>query len=158
MPVTSNDILEVVGGDQAFRDLVDATAQAAGRAEAAARYAGGLVAFGGGTPINPISNWRASFNPIHTITPGVIENYCQQLIGRLEQLTTQAQQRERGLVGLIAAFLRFPDDVREAIGEGATRRAKRSAFAVAVAAQVVGALIVAAVITLIGVAVHHAIH
>jgi hypothetical protein len=144
MPVGPNDILELVDASPEFQSLVDRTAQASGRAESAASLAGGLIQIGAGGPaVNPISNWRSSFNPIHSITRGVIEGYCNQLVGRLDQMAVDARLRERGLVGLVAGYLRIPSDVRDAMGPTASRAVQRGAFAAGVIVNVAAGLILA---------------
>jgi hypothetical protein len=130
--------------------LLDTTSAAAGRAERASQELGiGVLIFN--QQVNPIADWRNSLRPMHPVTPDLVQSHCLQLIGSANHLRETARLREAGLTGLLARFLRFPYEVREAAGVNLrSERAQRGAFVIAVAAQVVAALAVAAILAGLG--------
>lgn len=134
-------------------ELVDAAALAAGRATPIANELQLISIFD--QVVNPIADWRNSLRRNHPLTPALIDSYCTQLIGRLEQQAETARMRETGLVGLFARFVRIPYDVREAAGIDLSANAQRGAFLVGVAIQVVSGLLVAGVLAAIAVLIAH---
>ena len=127
--------------------LLDQTAEAAGRAHAAVTASGyHMQQFG--QVFNPIVDWQRSFLGAG-VSPDTVASYTRQLMGMYERRAADARDKEKGLVGLLATFVRFPTDVREAAGLS-SKAGQASAFLVGVAAQVLAALIVTGVLATIG--------
>ncbi|MBN0042265.1 hypothetical protein JN535_19115 [Cellulosimicrobium cellulans] len=97
--------------------------------------------------VNPVANWEMSLRRPEDLTPDMILNSLEGALGSAHQEALEAEQRERGLTGLIAAFLRWPANLREAVGSG--NRAQRTA---AGAIGIVGQIIVATLATALGTA------
>lgn len=68
------------------------------------------------TDVNPALVWSTLLDEYPMITPDVLVTVGSQAIGVLESLRDEAAERERGLAGLFARFVRFPVRVREAAG------------------------------------------
>jgi len=98
-----------------------------------------------GLQFNPIANWPRALEG--GLRPGDVLAFCDTAIGRFDQQAAEARERERGLVGRLARFWRFPTDVREAAGLE-SRGGRRVAFWGSVAARVAAALVVAALLGL----------
>ena len=82
-------------------------------------------------------------------------DYCAQVIGHLTAMKDQAEAREKSFAGRVARFVRFPFDVREAAGLPDKRAVNAAAVGVGVFIQgvvvtVVGGVILAAIILLLG--------
>ena len=78
--------------------------------------------------IDPISNWDMSLRDPDFSAEAVVAA-VEQTIGLAERRAAEAEQREKGIVGLIAAFLRWPSTLREAVGPGhAAQRRAAGAF------------------------------
>ena len=60
----------------------------------------------------------------------------ESAIGLAETRAAEAEEREKGLVGLVAAFLRWPTTLREAVGPDHAAQ-RRAAGALGVLAQLV---------------------
>jgi hypothetical protein len=133
--------------------LVNEVARLGGAAQAASSDSG-IVTVLNGAPMDPLFNWRSAFIPNHPNTVRLVEDHCQQLIGRYRQSARDARVRESGITGMVARFVRFPSDVREAAGLE-TKAGQTSAFVVGVVAQVIAALVAAGLLTLIGTVVAH---
>lgn len=113
----------------------------------AAGAAGGAYSRHGGTmtlrksayimrDIDPLANWDMSLHDPANLTPETIIASVDSAIARADQLAKEAAERERGLTGLIAAFLRWPSNLREAVGpEQSVQRA--AAGVIGVVGQVV---------------------
>ena len=99
-----------------------------------------------GMQFNPIRNWSGS------LSSRTIHSFCDSAFGSLMTRADEAAERERGLVGLLARFLRFPVDVREAAGFE-SEAGRTFALWAAVAAQVLAIVIGAGVLALIGLAI-----
>ncbi|HEY6318533.1 MAG TPA: hypothetical protein VI462_11675 [Acidimicrobiia bacterium] len=102
----------------------------------------------GGQPINPIRNFAN-----RAVSPIDVQIYCDAAIGSLETLAEEAAGRERGVVGLLARFLRFPVEVREAAELGSPA-GQRIAFWAAVTAEVLAIVIATGVLAAVGLAIH----
>jgi hypothetical protein len=96
-------------------------------AEAGARAAAGFDAAGVGVqwkrpgtfqtvPVNPGLVWSTLTDSLPMVTPELMQIVGAQAIGRLDSLAVEAAERERGLAGFLARFIRFPQRVREAAG------------------------------------------
>jgi len=127
--------------------LIEATSGAAGGAHTAVHRAGIFQSFGG-SPFDPVGDWRNSFVPGHPNAAPLVINHCEQIIGHYRQLSRDARARERGIVGIVARFVRFPSSVRDAAGL-TSKAGQRGAFAVGVAVQVVGTLISVGLLALV---------
>jgi hypothetical protein len=66
--------------------------------------------------VDPVTNWQMSLRDPEQLAPEMVIASVEAAIGRAEQAAADAAQRERGITGLIAAFLRWPSDLREAVG------------------------------------------
>lgn len=95
--------------------------------------------------VNPVVNWEMSLRSPEDLSPEMVLSSVEGAIGRAHQEAVEAEQRERGLTGLVAAFLRWPSNLREAVGPG--NRAQRTA---AGAIGIVGQIIVATLATALG--------
>ncbi|MDQ6933896.1 MAG: hypothetical protein M3130_01100 [Actinomycetota bacterium] len=65
--------------------------------------------------VNPVANWESSKDP-QQLEPTTVVSTVESAIARARQSAEEAAERERGLTGLIAAFLRWPSTLREAVG------------------------------------------
>lgn len=110
-------------------ELYSAVATAAGAAGPVYGRYGGTVTLRNAAYImnnvNMLVNWELSIRdpeqlPIHMLISSV-----ESAVARARQLADEAAERERGITGLIAAFLRWPSTLREAVGpeHGAQRTA-----------------------------------
>lgn len=121
-----------------------AVAAAAGAAADAYRPYGGTFTLRNAAyvmrDVDPVANWEFSFRDPKQLGPETVLSAVEAAEARARQDAADAAQRERGLTGVIAAFLRWPSDLREAVGPG--HRAQRTAAGlVGVVGQViVGAL------------------
>lgn len=68
------------------------------------------------TTVNPALAWSTLLDTYAIVTPDVVSTVANQAIGRFESLADRAAEREKGLAGFLARFLRFPSSVREAAG------------------------------------------
>lgn len=126
-----------------FQRKRSAVAIAAGAAVSAhARYGGTSTFHSGGmvSSVDPMVNWELSFRDPKQMQPQHLVSLVESAEARARQAAAEAAQRERGLTGLIAAFLRWPANLREAVGTG-HRAQRRAASVIGVFGQViVGAL------------------
>lgn len=130
--------------DRAWQEKRSAVAAAAGAAADAYRRYGGIFTLRNAAyvmnNIDPVTNWEMSLRDPEQLPPPTVVASVESAIARAEQEAEDAARRERGLTGLIAAFLRWPSDLREAVGPG--HPAQRAAAA---AVGVLGQVAVAAV-------------
>lgn len=68
--------------------------------------------------VDPVTNWEMSLRDPEQLSPQTIIGSVEAAIARARQEAADAVERERGLTGLIAAFLRWPSDLRDAVGSG----------------------------------------
>lgn len=93
--------------------------------------------------VDPLTNWEMSLRDPEQMSPETVISSVDSAIARAQHLWREAAERERGLTGLIAAFLRWPSNLREAVGPD--RSAQRTAAGlIGVAGQVVVGAITAA--------------
>ena len=109
------------GAEQRLQDVWPRTALAAGRAADAFQECGITVAYKPPgtrqtTTFNPALVWSTLLDTYAIVTPDVVSTVANQAIGRFESLADRAAEREKGLAGFLARFLRFPSSVREAAG------------------------------------------
>ncbi|MFE7503883.1 hypothetical protein [Promicromonospora sp. NPDC057488] len=95
--------------------------------------------------VNPVVNWEMSLRSPEELSPDMVVSSVEGAIGAARQEAAEAQQRERALTGLIAAFVRWPSNLREAVGTD--NQAQRTA---AGAIGVLGQIIVATLATALG--------
>jgi hypothetical protein len=93
--------------------------------------------------VDPVTNWEMSFRDPKQLPPDSLEASVQAAIARATQEAIEAARRERGLTGLIAAFLRWPSDLREAVGPGRPGQ-RRAAGVIGVFGQLVVATVAGA--------------
>jgi hypothetical protein len=90
--------------------------------------------------VDPVTNWEMSLRDPEQLPPQVVVTSVESAIARAKQEAEDAARRERGLTGLIAAFLRWPSSLREAVGPGHSAQ-RTAAGAIGIVGQViVGAL------------------
>lgn len=90
--------------------------------------------------VDPVTNWEMSIRDPEQLAPGMVISSVESAIARAKQEAVEALGRERGLTGLIAAFLRWPSDLREAVGPGHPAQ-----LAAAGVIGVIGQILVAAI-------------
>ena len=126
---------------QAKRGAVATTAGAA--AASYGRYGGTFTLRNAAYVMNdvdPVTNWEMSLRDPEQLSPHTVVASVESAIARATQEAEDAARRERGVTGLIAAFLRWPSDLREAVG--AEHPAQRAAAGVI---GVFGQVLVAAI-------------
>jgi hypothetical protein len=119
-------------------------ASAAGAAAGAyARYGGTFTLRNAAYIMNgvqPVANWELSLRDPQQMGPDVVVSAVEGAHASALEEHALAAEREKGLTGLVAAFLRWPENLREAVGPGNAAR-KRAAGALGIVAQIiVGAL------------------
>ena len=103
------------------------TSQAAGAAAAAYPRYGGTFTLRNAVyimrDVDPVANWQMSLKDPEQLEPAIVISTVEAAISRARQASKEAAGRERGLTGLIAAFLRWPSNLREAVGsDGSAQR------------------------------------
>lgn len=68
--------------------------------------------------VDPIANWDMSVKDPEQFPPDTVLVAVESAAARARQEAEDAAQRECGLTGVIAAFIRWPSDLREAVGPG----------------------------------------
>jgi hypothetical protein len=94
--------------------------------------------------VNPVSNWMMTLESPDELKPEMVTSAVETAIGVATERLERAKRSERGLVGLIAAFLRWPSTLREAVGDNAYQRGAASAIGV------VGQILVGAIAAALG--------
>jgi hypothetical protein len=115
-----------------------AVAAAAGAASSAFQRYGGTMTFHTGgyiQSVDPMANWELSVKDPKQMAPETVISSADAAVALAKQKGIEAAQRERGLTGLIAAFLRWPANLREAVGTG-HRAQRRAASVIGVIGQV----------------------
>lgn len=104
-------------------EVMARVALAAGRAAEAFQESGILVAYkppgthpANTTTVNPALVWSTLLDNYVMVTPDLMFTVGNQAVGRFESLAERAEEREGGLAGFFARFIRFPASVREAAG------------------------------------------
>lgn len=123
-----------------FRHAVSRAAGAAGPAYA--RYGGTFTMRNAAyvTPgVSPVANWEMSLRAPQQLSPDTVVSLLEAAVAAAQHEADEALERERGITGLVAAFVRWPSDLREAVGPGRVERA--AAGAVGVFGQIVVAAI-----------------
>lgn len=109
------------GAEARFQQVMPRVAAASGRAARAFDASGQHVEYKPpGTwnthRVNPALVWSTLLDDYPVVTPDLMFTVGGQAVGILESLHEEATARERGLPGLLARFVRFPVQVREAAG------------------------------------------
>jgi hypothetical protein len=86
--------------------------------------------------VDPLTNWEMSLRDPEQMSPETVIASVDSAVARARQLSREAAERERGLTGLIAAFLRWPSNLREAVGPGRSAQ-RRAAGVIGIIGQVV---------------------
>ena len=68
---------------------------------------------------NPVVGWKTSIDDIEQFPPQTLIAALDGAIARAETESLDSQIREKGITGLIARFIRWPLELREAVGRGA---------------------------------------
>ncbi|VXC13147.1 hypothetical protein [Aeromicrobium sp. 9AM] len=106
-----------------------AVSAAAGAASRAYRPYGGVMTLRNAAVVmngvDPVANWEMSLKDPKQLPPESVLSAVEAAVANASQQALEARQRERGITGLIAAFLRWPSNLREAVGPG--RGAQRAA-------------------------------
>lgn len=105
--------------------------------------------------INPAQAWGTIFKRSPMFSPDDLMGCCHQASGILRQMHTEAVEREKGIVGWIARFVRLPQRIREAAGVAPGTFGGRTAtgfgvFLQAVLVTIVGGLTVAGLVAAFG--------
>ena len=66
--------------------------------------------------VSPVANWEYTLRDPEQFPPETVISAIDSAIGLAESKATEAESREKGLVGVIAAFLRWPTTLRDAVG------------------------------------------
>ncbi|WP_188042826.1 hypothetical protein [Changpingibacter yushuensis] len=77
------------------------------------------------TTVNPIANWHFAMERPDELKPQMVVSAVDLAIGQAFNRYENALQCERGLVGVIASFLRWPQTLREAVGPSWIQRTAR---------------------------------
>jgi hypothetical protein len=109
------------GAEERLQSVMPRVARAAGRAALAFQNSGHSVDYKPPgtwqrTSMNPALVWSTLLDDYPIVTPSLLVTIGSQAIGTLESLHDEAAERERGVAGLLARFVRFPVRVREAAG------------------------------------------
>jgi hypothetical protein len=67
---------------------------------------------------HPIVNWEVSIKDAEQFSPLNLQTALDAAIANADSMELEAADRERGLIGLLAKFIRIPTDLREAVGGG----------------------------------------
>lgn len=132
-----------------------AVARAAGAASDAYRKHGGTYTLRNAAyvmnAVDPVINWEMSFKDPEQLSPESVLASVDAAVAGAVQAAEEAAERERGVTGLIAAFIRWPVNLREAVGsESAAQQTAAVAIGIAgqVAVGVVAAGVFAAIVAL----------
>ena len=129
--------------DQRWNDLRRAVAQAAGAAGPVYEQYGGTFTMRNAAylthGISPVANWEMSLRDPRQLSPDTVVSSLEAAVAAAQHEASEAAERERGITGLVAAFIRWPSDLREAVGPGKAQRT--AAGAVGIFGQIVVATI-----------------
>lgn len=123
---------------QRKRRAVAAAAGAAGRAYA--DHGGSFTIRNAAYVLNdvsPLVNWEMSLKDPEQLHPETVIASLDAAIASATQMAREAAERERGVTGLIAAFLRWPSNLRDAVGPESSRAQRTAAGAIGIFGQVV---------------------
>jgi hypothetical protein len=106
-----------------------------------------------GRRVNPIAAWEEFFRSEPVMWPKSLDAFSRALVAQLEHEVQLAQDRERGVVGLIARFVRLPLEVREAAGLTGRSGVAATGFILVIQGllvTVIGGVLVALILRLLG--------
>jgi len=125
-------------------------AKAAGAATEAYKKWGGTFTFRNAAfvmpNVDPVANWAISLTRPQQLRPDTVVACAEAAAARAMQAANEAGQRERGLTGLIAAFLRWPSTLREAVDPD-HRGQRAAAGAIGFVGQIIVGAVAAALAT-----------
>lgn len=128
---------------ETWSQLYSETARAAGAAAAAyPRYGGTFTLRNPAvimSDVDPVANWQMSIEDPQQLDPMRVIASVESAVAQARQKSAEAKDAERGVTGVVASFLRWPANLREAVGPG--RSAQRTAATVI---GVVGQIVVGA--------------
>lgn len=138
--LTMTELAPAAGvGQQEWSRLYSTTAQAAGACASAYHRYGGRITLRNAAYMTPnvdlVANWEMSLRDPQQLDPKTVIASVESAIARARQQSVEAAERERGVTGLIAAFLRWPSTLREAVEPGRSGQ-RAAASVVGVAGQV----------------------
>lgn len=93
--------------------------------------------------VDPVANWEMSLRDPEQLPPERVIASAEAAAGLAAQEAAEASLRERGLTGVVAAFLRWPSDLREAVGTGHPGQRRAAGLVGHFAQALVGAIAVA---------------
>lgn len=97
--------------------------------------------------VDPVANWEMSLRDVEQFPPETVLAAVEAAMATAHQAANEARQRERGLTGLIAAFLRWPSNLREAVGPGGAGVQRTAAGVIGVVGQALVAAVAGALAT-----------
>jgi hypothetical protein len=119
------------GNEENWYLLRTAVAQTAGPAGSAYSKYGAIYRTQSGPWVNsgfhPVVNWEVSIKDSDQFTPLNVVTALDAAIATADSMLNEAMDRERGLIGLLASFLRIPANLREAVG-GDAKTQKAATF------------------------------
>lgn len=89
---------------------------------------------------DPLTNWERSLSDPEQMAPETVIAAVDSAMARALQEASEAKQRERGLTGLVAGFLRWRSDLQDAVGAGHPSQRKAAGLIGGFAQGVVAAL------------------
>lgn len=158
-PMFIAKLVPAVGNDE-WQRLRAQVAAAAGNAGPAYRRHGVRITLHNAAYVtrnlDPVLNWDVSLKDPEQLDPETIISAVDTATGLAQRQAEEAAGREKGITGLIAGFLRWPSDLRAAVGpdHGAQQKAA-GVVGVVLQTAVGGAL--ATVLVALGVVVWRAI-
>jgi len=96
--------------------------------------------------VNPVDNWDLSFRDPEQFPPETVLSAVEAAIASAAQKASDARDRERGVTGIIAAFLRWPSTLREAVDPESSGQ-QWAAGVIGVAGQIVVGIVASVLAT-----------
>jgi hypothetical protein len=131
------------GDQESWYRLRTAVAKAAGPAGIVYPRYGAIYRTQSGPWVNsgfhPVTNWEVTIKDSKQFTPLNLLTALDAAIANVDSMKNEAIDREKGLIGLLARFLRIPADLREAVGGDA--KTQKAATFVGVISQILIGLI-----------------
>lgn len=129
--------------DRRWNELRRTVAQAAGAAGPVYEQYGGTFTMRNAAyvthGVSPVANWDLSLRDPMQLSPETVVSLVEAAVAAAQHEATEAAERERGITGLVAALIRWPATLREAVGPGKAQRT--AAGAVGILGQIVVAAI-----------------
>lgn len=73
------------------------------------------------SPQNPLENWAATLNSNRVFNSATLITCLDQSIGKAQSAWEGAVRNEKGFTGLVARYLRWPKELKEAVEPGNSR-------------------------------------